>query len=212
VKPKFDLSGGELCLDFANTMDNRRAPEKLADNLKSYAHLLAFAAQSGILSSSDELRLAKAASAHPAEAARVLRHAVELREAIYRIGAAFAARHAPHHADLARLNQEVQAALQHRRLQASNGGLRWGWIDDDAFAAPLWHIAKSAGDLLSSPEAQNIRECAEESCGWLFVDRSRNRARRWCDMKTCGNRAKARRHYRLLTRSRRRRTSLQTRG
>jgi predicted RNA-binding Zn ribbon-like protein len=203
LKPKFDLSGGELCLDFANTMDNRRAPEKLADNLKSYAHLLAFAVQSGILAPADEARLTKAASAQPAEAGRVLRQGIELREAIYRIAAALASRRQPHHADLARLNQEVQAALQHRRLEATGGGLKWDWLDDDALAAPLWRISKSAADLLSSPEVLSIRECAEESCGWLFVDRSRNRARRWCDMKTCGNRAKARRHYRLLARSRR---------
>jgi predicted RNA-binding Zn ribbon-like protein len=203
LKPKFDLSGGELCLDFANTMDNRRAPEKLTDNLKSYGHLLAFAAQSGVVSPADEARFARAASSRPAEATRVLRQAIDLREAIYRIAAAFAARRQPHHGDLARLNLEVQVALQHRRLEASNGSLRWDWLDDDALTAPLWRIAKSAADLLSSPEAQNIRECAEESCGWLFVDRSRNRARRWCDMKTCGNRAKARRHYRLLARSQR---------
>lgn len=208
MKPKFDLSGGELCLDFANTMDSRRSPEKVADNLKSYAHLLAFAAQSGILSPVDEARLGRAASSHPAEAARVLRQAIELREAIYRIGAAFAARRQSHHVDLARLNQEVQAAFEHRRLEAANGGLRWHWADDDELSAPLWRIATSAADLLSSPEAQSIRECAEESCGWLFVDRSRNRARRWCDMKTCGNRAKARRHYKLLARSRRKSSRL----
>lgn len=203
MRPKFDLSGGELSLDFANTMDNRRAPEKMADNLKSYAHLLAFAAQSGILSPADETRFLRTASSHPTEAARVLRRAIELREAIYNIGATLAARRQPHHADLARLNQEVQTALEHRRLGAAPGGLRWEWVDDDDLTAPLWRIAKSAADLLSSPEVQSIRECAEETCGWLFVDRSRNRARRWCDMKTCGNRAKARRHYRLLARSRR---------
>jgi predicted RNA-binding Zn ribbon-like protein len=202
LKHKFDLSGGELSLDFANTMDNRLAPEKLADNLKTYAHLLAFALQSGILSAGDEARLLRSASSSPAEAARVLRQAIELREAIYRVGAAFAARHQPHHADLVLLNQQVQTALQHRRLESAKEGLLWRWTDDDELAAPLWRIAKSAADLLSSHEAHSIRECAEETCGWLFVDRSRNRARRWCDMKTCGNRAKARRHYKLLARSR----------
>ncbi|MCI0349619.1 MAG: ABATE domain-containing protein [Acidobacteriales bacterium] len=211
MKHKFDLSGGELCLDFANTMDNRRAPEKIADNLKSYDHLLAFVAQSGVLAPADETHLARLAASQPAEAARVLRQAVELREATYRIGAAVAARRAPHHADLARLNRELQAALPHMKLQASAGGFRWTWQDDDALNAPLWRIAKSAADLLSSSDLGNIRECAEESCGWLFVDRSRNRARRWCDMKTCGNRAKARRHYRLLARGRRK-SSLRARS
>lgn len=204
MKPKFELTGGDLSLDFANTVDNRRAPEKLADNLKSYGHLLAFAVQSGTLSAEVEARLARTASSSPAEAARVLRQAVELRETIYRIAAALATRRQPHHADLARLNREVQLALQHLRLQPAAGGFTWVWQDDDSLRAPLWRIVKSAADLLSSSEVNAIRECAEEKCGWLFVDRSRNRSRRWCDMKICGNRVKVRRHYGRVTRSRRR--------
>lgn len=66
----------------------------------------------------------------------------------------------------------------------------------------LWPVARSAAELLTSPDAQRVRECALRSCSWLFVDRSRNRRRRWCDMKTCGNRAKARRHYRRKQKSR----------
>jgi len=44
-----------------------------------------------------------------------------------------------------------------------------------------------------------VRICeatATDGCGWLFLDETRNRSRRWCSMKDCGNRAKARRHYR----------------
>ena len=46
-----------------------------------------------------------------------------------------------------------------------------------------------------------VKECDNETCRWLFVDMSKNRSRRWCDMKDCGNRAKARRHYRRTRRS-----------
>jgi predicted RNA-binding Zn ribbon-like protein len=42
----------------------------------------------------------------------------------------------------------------------------------------------------------SIRQCADvRGCGVLFLDRTRNRSRRWCSMKSCGNRAKAQRHY-----------------
>jgi predicted RNA-binding Zn ribbon-like protein len=53
--------------------------------------------------------------------------------------------------------------------------------------------ARSALRLCAAPERERIRVCA--ACGWLFLDRSKNRSRQWCDMLVCGNRAKARRHY-----------------
>jgi predicted RNA-binding Zn ribbon-like protein len=82
----------------------------------------------------------------------------------------------------------------------ADGGVsfRWGWdegaVPGDA-AGLLAPVLWSAATLLTGPDRAHIRECAGERCGWLYVDRSRNRARRWCDMRTCGNREKARRHY-----------------
>jgi len=50
---------------------------------------------------------------------------------------------------------------------------------------------------LTSEELDRVRECADDrGCGYLFMDTSRNRSRKWCDMRGCGNRAKAQRHYR----------------
>ena len=48
---------------------------------------------------------------------------------------------------------------------------------------------------LTSEELDQVRECAGNTCGWLFVDMSRNHSRHWCDMRDCGNRAKVRRYY-----------------
>jgi predicted RNA-binding Zn ribbon-like protein len=59
----------------------------------------------------------------------------------------------------------------------------------------LWPIVDAAADLLVRGEPERIKTCGSATCGWLFLDLSRNRSRRWCDMKDCGNRAKARRHY-----------------
>lgn len=59
---------------------------------------------------------------------------------------------------------------------------------------PLVAIARSAMHLVFSPEAAAVKACA--ACDWLFVDRSRGKRRKWCDMRSCGNRAKAARHYR----------------
>jgi predicted RNA-binding Zn ribbon-like protein len=56
-----------------------------------------------------------------------------------------------------------------------------------------WLLAQSAVDLLVSEQIRLIRECGDEGCRWLFLDTSKNHSRRWCDMKICGNRMKARR-------------------
>jgi predicted RNA-binding Zn ribbon-like protein len=65
----------------------------------------------------------------------------------------------------------------------------------------LWPVLQSAAELLTSDEIHQVRECNSDRCTWLFVDRSRTHRRRWCDMKTCGNRAKARRHYQRTKKS-----------
>ncbi|WP_027685242.1 CGNR zinc finger domain-containing protein [Rhizobium leguminosarum] len=54
--------------------------------------------------------------------------------------------------------------------------------------------ARSALRLIAMPDPQRMKICG--NCGWLFIDRSKNRSRAWCDMAVCGNRAKAHRHYR----------------
>jgi predicted RNA-binding Zn ribbon-like protein len=68
----------------------------------------------------------------------------------------------------------------------------------------LWPVARSAADLLTSAEElARVGQCADDrGCGWLFFDTSRNHSRRWCAMKDCGNRAKARRHYRRQRKAR----------
>jgi len=62
--------------------------------------------------------------------------------------------------------------------------------------AILWPIAGSAGELLTSDDLGRVRQCGGKTCRWMFVDRSKNRSRRWCDLKVCGNRTKARKLYR----------------
>ncbi|GHF71441.1 putative RNA-binding Zn ribbon-like protein [Amycolatopsis bartoniae] len=58
-------------------------------------------------------------------------------------------------------------------------------------AAALATLARSAIELVSGVDSALIRECGAEECTRLYVDRSARRSRRWCDMRSCGNRAKA---------------------
>ena len=115
-------------------------------------------------------------------------------EALWRLFEATAAGRAIESTDLAAANHEIGNALGHARLVAGSGDFNWGWDDDSSLERPLWPIARSAADLISSPEAlAQLRECASDTCEWLFLDRSRNHTRRWCAMNDCGARAKVRR-------------------
>lgn len=196
--PSFDLSGGALCLDFANTWSDRGRPD--TEQLRGYADLLAFALQTGQLAAAEAARLEQRAERHPREAAAALTRCRELREVLYRIFSAVAARRAPPAADLERLNAALPEALSRLRIERRSARFVWTWHAPEAppepLGAPLWPALRSAAELLTSDEWRRVRECAGSDCTWLFLDRSRNRSRRWCAMQTCGNRAKARRHYR----------------
>ncbi len=86
--------------------------------------------------------------------------------------------------------------LNLRRAVPAGGGFRWEWTgSDDALDRPLWAVAQSAADLLVSGERAFVRQCGGSGCRQLFISRSRQRF--WCDMNTCGNRAKGRRQRRF---------------
>ena len=192
---RFELSGGALCLDFANSWGDRRRPE--SDRLDDYAALLAFACEAGLLDRQHAARLTRRARQAPAEAARAHALARSLRDALYRLFSAQARGRRVDPADVAHVNAALHEALPHLRVTRRAGGYAWDWADDggEPLAAPLRPIARSAAELLTSDDLARVRECDGATCTWLFLDQSRNRSRRWCSMESCGNRAKARRHY-----------------
>jgi predicted RNA-binding Zn ribbon-like protein len=141
--------------------------------------------------------LLSAANHSPAKTAAALRRARELRQAIYSIFSALARGSAPPAKDLDVLNRCWKNASVHASVGHSNGKFQKTWVmdQDDELDRPLWPVAVSAAELLTSDELILARECASNRCSWLFLDNSRNKSRRWCDMRTCGNREKAKRHY-----------------
>jgi predicted RNA-binding Zn ribbon-like protein len=191
----FDFSGGELCLDFANTVSSH--PEvQTQEHLTSYSRLVSWGRQAGILAEREEARLRDEAERRPEEASAVLRRAIALREAIYHIFSASVKGEQASLSDVDVLNEELANGLAHAQITQRGGSFEWDWeAGEGALDRVLWVVARSAADLLTSDKLQRVTECASERCGWLFMDLSRNHSRRWCDMNECGNRAKARRHY-----------------
>ncbi|UCC39320.1 MAG: CGNR zinc finger domain-containing protein [Candidatus Aminicenantes bacterium] len=191
-----DFIGRKLCLDFSNTV-GMHASDNPRENLNTYNDLVKWSLQARILSEDDARKLIRMATKKPSESEKVLRRAVRLREAIYRIFSSVAAHSPLKKEDLVLINQNLSKTMASSQLIPVETGFIWdikknkGELD-----WMLNQIVRSAADLLTSDELKRVRMCADDrGCGWLFLDASRNRSRRWCDMKDCGNRAKARRFY-----------------
>ncbi len=194
------LHGGHPALDFVNTLDWRDRPVAEGgpeDMLVSYAALLACWRRLEVIGATTEAELARRAAAQPAEAATVLAEALELREALHRIAQAVRLGKTARPADLEVLNRCLLRYPEGRVIAATGAGrLNWKSHGDGlALGSPLGAMARLGAELLVSAEPASIRCCAGPGCGWLFHDTSPNKRRRWCSMESCGNRAKARRHY-----------------
>jgi len=191
----FKLVGGGVRLDFVNTVDCRNT-DNSHEWFNKYSDLVSWSRHAGILTESETSDLIRKAELRPSDAKTVLERAIILRETLYRIFSTIANHHLLRLADITTLNTEMSKAMAQMRLVPTADSRSWSYaLKDNALDRILWSLARSAADLLTSDKLDRICKCSEKNCGWLFLDMSRNRSRRWCDMKDCGNRAKARRHY-----------------
>jgi predicted RNA-binding Zn ribbon-like protein len=190
----FDLSGGHPALDLVNSLDNRFRDDGPNENLVCYSDLLRFLGDSGLLDARQIRLLTKSANEEAAEQAL---HAVkELREATAAVFYAAMEEKTPADADVRTLERHFLDARRHRQLawDTEHAHMRWHWDRVEADPDfPVWLLAQSVSDLLLSDHAARVRTCAVDTCRWLFLDTSKNHTRRWCNMKVCGNRMKARR-------------------
>ncbi len=193
----FEFVAGHVALDFVNTVDWRWDPERRHDLLAAVHDLIAWATKAGVVSAGDARALTAAAEGDPRRAGVALQRARRVREVLARVFEAEASGRRPATADLRLLNAFTHAALGRRRLELRGGDYTWAWAaaKGRALEAILWPVVLAAAELLTSPARSNVRACAANDCGWLFLDTSRSHRRRWCTMRSCGNRAKARRFY-----------------
>ncbi|WP_191059005.1 CGNR zinc finger domain-containing protein [Geminicoccus harenae] len=188
------LVGGVLALDFANTAGGRDLPEPI-EHLQAPRHLLDWSVHASVLPPELAKALDGTMDADQKAAQALLAAALDLREAIHRVGSAIAGHRAPAAPDLATLRQAAAAALAEAQLAPDEDGrCSLHFAPTPATAAILGPIAWSALDLLRHGDLTRLKQCPAADCGWLFLDTTRNNSRRWCDMATCGNRTKARRH------------------
>jgi predicted RNA-binding Zn ribbon-like protein len=184
-----------LCLDFVNTL-YWRGSQPQTETLTDIAALAAWVGKDGGLPAERAQELAAWAKDHPANAAKLFTRAITLREAIHNLFVARASDKPVSDADVSMLNEALAEAPSRDALSKTRTQFGWkvprGDITAPAILAPvLW----SAADLLLKGDPARIRQCANEKCRWVFLDISKAGARRWCTMNSCGNRAKAHRHY-----------------
>ena len=185
----------DLCLALANTRfwRGRDTPSESLGGIEDLLAWLAGTAKfpvESIEAAGNRLRR------HPHDAAALFADAVALREAIYRMFSALAASEPVGERELALLNRALAEAPDRETLARAKGGYAWAVTRIDMTAPGLLApVLWSAADLVTHAEHRRVRRCANDLCLWLFVDESKAGSRRWCDMSSCGNRAKSRGHY-----------------
>ncbi len=190
----YEQIGGNLCLDFVNTVGGGRGFET-NEYLKDYVDLISWGQIVGNLSRSAVQSLVEQAKRNPDTATEVLNRAHTLREAIYRVVTAPFHKRSASPEDLFLISREASFAMGRAKIVSAKNGFSWAWPESNLdLDRVLWPVARAASDLITSPDMERVRECASERCTWVFLDTSKNHSRRWCDMKDCGNREKVRRY------------------
>jgi predicted RNA-binding Zn ribbon-like protein len=185
------------CLDLANSVGGRLPGTDAG--LSDYGELVRWARHDQLVDDREARRLLREAQRHPRRALVAYRRVVDLQAAMRAVFRAVAQGSNPSRVELDKLNAEVSRAMVNVRLVPTNAAFRREWLDSRAdlgwFLGP---VARSAADLLVSTELHRLKECPGSPgrpCGFLFVDETRNRSRRWCSGATCGNRTRLHRHY-----------------
>jgi predicted RNA-binding Zn ribbon-like protein len=193
---KYDFDSGNLSLDLANSLE-WHASDNPVEHMPDYVSLISWGEAAGILTEERAAQLRNLAMQTPDEATEAYGRAITLREVVFRIFSHVYHQEEIKAGDMQALNALLSQSLLHLELVSSGEGFDWIWSGDSQdFDQIIWPVARQAAELLTSDQLNRVRVCEDDrGCGYLFIDTTRNHSRRWCSMESCGNRAKARRHY-----------------
>ena len=184
----FSFIAGHVALDLLNTVEWRLDPTERTEDLTAYAGVLAWAEQAEVVTGPESEALARLARAEPPRAEDELVAFRVLRETAY---AALVEQDADAVARLAAAHRQV---LDRSRLTYTDD--HWHWTEAElALTMPRDRLTRAVVGLLTSPEVAALHQCEDAACGWVYLDTSPRRNRRWCVAADCGNRNRARRFY-----------------
>lgn len=184
------IVGGDLALDFANTVDDPLGPAR-HDHLSTYDDLLVWSVRTGVLPAGDLDGRRRSVAQQSRAASAALRRAHVLRDALNGVFGAVATGAALPSEDWVTLRRVAADGLGRAVARPAGTGYRLEWPSDELLA-PLWPVADAAMRLLRSGDRRRIKQCA--GCPWLFLDSSRSGTRRWCSMEDCGTHEKVKRY------------------
>ena len=194
----FAFVAERLWLDFVNS----DAMVRGADALYDFEQFVRWLEAARVLDAERAATMRRRAHQQPAGALAVLGDARRVRTELRALAERGVASCDIRSEALAEINRVLGRSAGTRRLELQSDGsfVRAFVAVGDAFAGLLIPIVESASDALILSELERVRRCADPRCGRVFQDETKNGRRRWCDMATCGNRAKAARHRMKLHR------------
>ncbi len=191
----YQFIAGHLALDFVNTVAYRADLEMREERLRTADDVLRWASEAGLHDS-------VAMKSSPRIGAAGLDRIRALREQLFEVFHAVASGAALPADAVTCVGDAFNECSTKRRLVLVDGAVRWAWRSSARSADYLLYgVLGAATELLTADALRSVRQCADATCGWLFLDRSNARKRRWCSMADCGNRNKARNFYRREARS-----------
>jgi predicted RNA-binding Zn ribbon-like protein len=190
----FRCPGGALCLDFCNSGQGIKGSRQ-EEWIPTFADLIDWLEAAAALSKSQAGKLLAAGAGSPQAAQQLFARAIEFREALARVLLARTESRAAASEDLRVIDAQYARTAPFARLASTPEGFAWS-LDAAASAldAALRPIVESAVGLLTSSKLARLRRCGSSTCYWLFLDETKNGSRRWCEMASCGNLMKVRRH------------------
>ncbi len=187
---KLKLLGGHPALDFVNTIGDWN--HGVRDSFAAGGDVLDWAKRSSIIDDVEARSLQRLLDAEPDAAARLLREARKLRLVVHDVFSAIAAQRTPPTERFDTLAAAAERAQNRRKLVSKHDSITWEWTHTDDPTTILDRIAHAAAELAVNAQDVAIKECPGHSCGWLFIDTSRNGKRRWCAEADCGTRERVR--------------------
>jgi len=192
----FVFVGERLWLDFVNCEQGLRR----FDALRDFESLVRWLEAASVLDAERAGGIRRRAQQQPAGAAAALVDSRRVRSALRSLAERGPASERIRSDGLAEINRVLGRSAGTRRVEVRGDGtyIRSFVPVGDAFAGLVIPIVESAADALILGELSRVRRCADGRCQRVFFDNTKNGRRRWCDMATCGNRAKAARHREKL--------------
>lgn len=188
---KYPFIGNNLSLDFVNTVGNISS-ENPTENLNSFSDLIEWSKQGKLISDKEAMNMLREYEKRSAESEKIFQRALRLRKSVYDIFRSVINKEEISSKDLTVFNKELSRAMSKAEIFSHESELVWDW-KNNSLERILFLITRIAAQLLTSSDLQKLKCCSGENCGWLFYDTSKNNRRQWCDMRDCGNLAKAKR-------------------